>query len=335
LRLRCKVLDGTITDPAAPNGDSGQPAFSVRPLSEYVPARVQILHAIGAHQDSAEQWAPANLQRFVVEPQVDEVKQMARSFPNDIFIVEGRHMGLQLPTADWAKLDSPSQMISVLDSAYEVELELVGEANRAYGGAMIWYVAADDPQGEYWFHSGNPIVFKQEAGEEIVNSFNAGWPGWGMLHEQGHNMVITACNDLFVHSGTAEPWCNVFSVWAIQRMGWPEREGSYDAGHAYHAQATPDFRQLTSDPWVLLGCLELVWSKYGWGGMQEFMTHAAQDAAAGKSSPDDAAATAYFVENLSRAYGRDFAPLIAHWGFPVSAASRATTAQYPPAEIGW
>lgn len=311
----CQVLDGTITDPATPSGDSSQPAFTVRPLSEYAPAQVEILRAS--------------------DTDVDRVQRLAQAQPGDIFIVEGEHMGLQLPTADWAKLESPSKMIGILDGAYETELELVGGKNRAYGGAMIWYVAADDPQGAYWFHSGNPIVFKQAAGEEIVNSFNAGWPGWGMLHEQGHNMVITACNNLFVHSGTAEPWCNVFTVWAIYRRGWPERKGAFDAGHKYHSQAQPDFTQLTSDPWVLLGCLELIWTKYGWDGMQRFMTQTAQDAAAGKTSPNDAAATAYFVEQLSSAYNLDLAPLIAHWGFTVSDASRAVSAHYPPADIPW
>ncbi len=313
--FKCHVEDGTITDPETPERDSAQPTFGVRPLSAFTPRQVQVLRA--------------------AEVDVEQVRQLALEHPENIYIVEGQHMGLQLPNADWAALDSPSRMIEILDSAYQAELALVGGKNSAYDGALIWYVAADDPQGEYWFHSGNPIVFKQEAGPEIVESFNAGWPGWGMLHEQGHNMVITACNNLYVCEGTAEPWCNVFTVWAIHAMGWPQREGSYDAGQAYHAQAQPDFKQLTRDPWILLGCLELIWSRYGWDGMQRFMTQAATDAAAGRSASGDAAATAYFVEQLSAAYGRDFAPLIAHWGFGVSAASAALTKQYPAAEISW
>jgi hypothetical protein len=50
---------------------------------------------------------------------------------------------------------------------------------------------------------------------------------------------------------------------------------------------------------------------------------------------DDAARTAYFVEELSHAYGLDLAPLIAHWGFAVSAESRAATAGYPPPDLTW
>lgn len=314
-RFRCQVLDGTISDPDAPNRNAAQPSFGVLPLSGFNPAQVAVLRAN--------------------ETSVDRVQQLAREAPADIYVVEGEYTALQLPAADWLKLDSPSRMIEILDSAYLAELELVGGANRAYGGARIWYVAADDPTGGYWMHSGNPIVFKQEAGGEIVKCFNNGWPGWGMLHEQGHNMVISACNNIYVHHGTAEPWCNVFTVWAIHRMGWPQRDGAFDAGHAYHAQAQPDFAQLTSDPWILLGCLELVWSRYGWDGMQRFMTRAASDAAAGQGWTSNAAATAYFVEQLSAAYQRDFAPLIAHWGFPVSDASREITRQYPAAEISW
>jgi hypothetical protein len=69
--------------------------------------------------------------------------------------------------------------------------------------------------------------------------------------------------------------------------------------------------------------------------MQRFMTQAATDAAAGVTTADDAARTAYFVEQLSAAYNVDFAPLIVHWGFAVSASSRAITAVYPACDITW
>jgi hypothetical protein len=65
------------------------------------------------------------------------------------------------------------------------------------------------------------------------------------------------------------------------------------------------------------------------------MAQAAEDKAAGASAGDNAAKTAYFVEELSHAYEIDFAALIEHWGFPVSAESKAITAVYPPAEIPW
>ena len=107
----------------------------------------------------------------------------------------------------------------------------------------------------------------------------------------------------------------------------------FATGHAHHAEASPSYDRLLSDPWILLGCLELVWSRYGWEGMQRFMTQAATDVAGGVAAGDDAARIAYFAEELSAAYGVDLAPVIAHRGFPVSAASLAATSTLPPADL--
>jgi hypothetical protein len=308
-----QVEDGQIEDPDAPNSDSAQPAFRSAPLADYTPARVVVLRA--------------------AEADIDSVKQLAVEQPGDIYIIEGQYTGLQLPTAKWAGLNSPSQALAILDRAYTTHLALIGGANRPYGGAVIWYESAADPQGEYWMHSGNPIIYKQEAADEIITSLNAGWPGWGMLHELGHDFVISACGDMFVHSGTDEPWCNVFTVWSIEHNGWPQRENTFDAGHAYAAQAQPDFAQLTSDPWPLLGCLELIWSRYGWEGMQRLLTRAATDCAAGVTPEDDAWRTDYLAEQLSQGYGVDLAPVLEHWGFTVSPAACQQTAGLPPAQL--
>ena len=65
------------------------------------------------------------------------------------------------------------------------------------------------------------------------------------------------------------------------------------------------------------------------------MGNAALDKSGGESAGDDAQKTAYFVEELSHAYQIDFAPLIIHWGFPVTPESEAITGVYPPADILW
>jgi hypothetical protein len=221
-----------------------------------------------------------------------------------------------------------------MDDVYRSQMKLVGWANQPYGAARIWYICKDDPAGRYYMHSGNPIVMKTAAGRETARKLSEeGRSGWGAAHELGHNMVISACGNLFVHSGTGEEWCNVFTTWTFREMGWPEREGSFDEGHTYHAQAEPDFEHMKSNPWVLLGCLELIWSRYGWDGMQRFLTQAAEDTKNGVRTSGDEEKTAYWVENMSRAYGLDLAPLISHWGFPVSDASRELTGKYPKPDI--
>lgn len=308
---------GRVIDPAAANGKQARPDFSVQPLTDYCPAPLVILKA--GRDD------------------VDSVKQRASQQPQCSYVVEGQHMGLLLPSADWQRLDSPGSMIALLDQAYETELALNGGVRPAYGGSMIWYVPADDPLGTYAMYCGNTIVYKTKVAHKITEGFNAGYPYWAILHEQGHNMVNTACNNLFVYSGRGpkESWANVYAAWAADQNGWPDPPEQYATGLAYHNQPQPDFHELTSERLILFGCLKLVWERYGWDGMQRFMTQAASDAAAGAHYESDAQATAYFVEQLSAAYGVDFAALIAHWGFPVTDTSKALTSRYPPAEISW
>ena len=308
-------MPGIINDPDAPNGLPSQPSYAIHPLGEFTPARVVVL------KDGVDD--------------IDSVKLLAASAPGDIYIIEGQYTGLQLPTAKWAELHDPSGALDIMEQMFATEMQLAGGATP-YGAEPTWFISKYDPDGAYWMHSGNPIVYKQEAAGEVLGAFNdEGECGWGFAHENGHNMVIDACGNLFVHSGTAEPWCNVFNVYAREQLGWPERSGSYDAGWAYHAQASPSFSELTSDAWILLGCLQLVWDKYGWDGMQAFFTQAGADHGSGMNAGDDAARTAYFVEQLSHAYQLDFAPLLTHWGFPVTDTSRAITDVYPDADIPW
>jgi hypothetical protein len=69
--------------------------------------------------------------------------------------------------------------------------------------------------------------------------------------------------------------------------------------------------------------------------MQTFLSQAARDAAQGIRANDDEAKTAYLVENLSKSYKVDFAPLFSHWGFSVSEVTRKLTAAYPKSAITW
>lgn len=312
-----KSVDGTIDDPNAPNGEPNKPSYAIRPLSEYTPAEVVILR--------------------VGEVDVNTVHQLAADEPGNIYVIEGKYTGLQLPTEKWADLNDPAAALAALENMFEVQLELAGGA-LPYGQRPTWFIARYDPKGRYYMHSGNPIVYKVEAAKHVVESLNEkNYPGWGFPHENGHNMVIAACGNLFVHGGTGEEWCNVFNVYTHYQLGWTSKmDNRYQKGWDYHAQENPDFAYLTSDNWVLLGCMQLVWDKYGWDGMHKFFAQAGRDKASGMKAGDNNAKMAYFVELLSHAYQLNFAPLLTHWGFPVSDESRAITAQYPlPDKIEW
>jgi hypothetical protein len=316
MRLGFAVMDGGIEDPADAAGTPAMPAYALQPLAAYAPMRVVVLTgADAARVAGLAAAALANAERV-------------------LFVIEGDRMGLALPTEDWALLADPVGAIAALDRIYRAELELAGSVRPPFGGEMVWLVPRDAPDAAWWMHSGNPIVFQRAAArQELIPRFNGeGHPGWGIAHEQGHNMHAAA-NDLYVPEVTVEVWPNVFGLWSYRQNGWSWAAqmgaGLFAAGHAYHARATPAFADLAADPFILLGCFDLLIGTHGWDGMRAMLTQAARDAADGMAAGDDAARLAYLVERLSAGYQRDLTPLFRHWGFVVSDASAAVTAQWP------
>lgn len=311
------ISSGIVSDPDAPNGAASTPNFAVAPLSEYDPAEVIVL------------------KKGVDD--LDSVKVRAAQQPNDIFVLEGDHFGLQVPTVDWPRLNDPSAAVDVLDQMYMAQLAYTG-GNPPYGGEIVWAISKYDPAGAYWMHSGNPIVMKQEAGSDVVDTLNAsGLPGWGLPHELGHDMHQSACGDNFIPYDLVEPAANVFTVWTYNYHGWDLNVGNHAdyaaAGVAYHNQANPDIAQLKADAWIMLGCWDLIWQEHGFGGMQAFLTEVATEHAAGTNVSGDANRIAYLVEGMSRAYELDFSPLYEHWGFPLSVATKTYTDQWPDSSI--
>jgi hypothetical protein len=318
-RLGFHVVNGAIDDPGATTGASSAPGYEFRTLDEFAPRSVRVLRAS--------------------ETDVGQVKALAAASPETRFVIEGTYMGLSLPTESWAKLNDPAAAVAALDKVYLAELAMVSGSNPPFGGANVWIVPGDQADEAWWMHSGNPIVYQSRAAvAEIIPHLNSeGHPGWGIAHELGHNFHSSTCGDLFVTEDTGEVWPNVFALASYRANGWDYRPqmGSelLNVGHRHHAEATPDFAALKADPFILLGCLDLIGKEHGWDGMRVFLTRAARDHAAGMTAGSEAERLAYWVDVMSESYQIDFAPLIAHWGFPVAKASFAKTSAYPPSPL--
>lgn len=302
----------TMSDPDTPSGEPGTPAFQVLPITDYTPAQITVIR--GTAQE------------------IDNVAQLAEARPQDIHIIEGQHIGVCLPNEYWAQLDSPSGLLALFDAMYESHDALTGNANPPYGGDVIWYVPEDVDDVGWYMHAGNPIVYRHYAAAEIVKQYNEEQRlGWGIVHELGHDFHISSCDNNMIPDGTGENWANVWSVWTNTAMGWPQHERYAREGNPYHE--SPDYATLASDNWILLDCLDMIWQRYGWEGMQVFLTDVATQTAAGLSLRDNAERQSLLIEGMSQAYGVDFCDLFAHWGFPVSEETREALSEYPKSDI--
>ncbi len=308
-RFGWQVQFSSIKDPGTPLGEAGNPAFKVLPLADYRPGNIVVISA---------------------DP--DSVVQRSADRPQDIYVVEGRYTGLCLPNDYWAQLDSVSGILELFDGMYLSHNELIGNANPPYNGAKQWFVPQVSDEPGWYMHSGNPVVYKAYAAKDIVKTYNEeGRLGWGIVHELGHNMHISSCGNNMVPDGTGENWANVWSVWTNNAFGWPQHERYAREGNPYHDN--PDFAKLSSDNWILLDCLDMIWQRYGWDGMQVFLTAVAKQRATGEKVEGNEKRCRLLVEGMSQGYGIDFSDLFAHWGFPVSAETREKLSGYPKSDI--
>jgi hypothetical protein len=320
-RLGFRATDGWIRDPDAANGDPDRPSYRLAPLSSRAARAIIVVR-------------PS-------EGPVARVKALAAADPSPIYVIQGSRVGLSLPNALWASLVDPDAALAALDAVYEAEYALCGNLNPPYGGDVVWIVPSDEQGTSWWMHAGNPVVYVAEAAQaEVIPRLNGeGQPGWGIAHELGHDFHIESCANLFVAEGTGETWPNVFGMRSYHVNGWDWRlqmgSSRLQVGYDYHALASPDFADLKEDPFIFLGCLDLIIARYGWNGMTAFLSAAAADALGGASAGDDAARVAYMVEGLSESYAIDFSPLFAHWGFAISAATFQATDAYAECDIAW
>lgn len=297
-----KACEGILKDPDAPNQNTSQPSFLIKPYDNYQPKKVSILEVEGETNES--------------------LKRKFAQNPENIFVLEGKNTGFHVRTEDWLKCEQPKLLLDLLDQVYDQQMQLIGRANQPYKGEKIWYISVKDEKGSYYMHAGNPIVMKQEAGLDVIESMNKEqYLGWGVPHEMGHDFMNTACNDLMTCPGTEEPWANVFNVWAHDKLGWTYgiHKDIYQEGREYLLAQNKSIDTFRNSDWIFLGCLNQLWKDYGQEGTKKALTIAAQDAKAGRSFISEEEKAEYLMLTFSKGYQRDLSAYFKAWGFEIDA----------------
>ena len=102
-------------------------------------------------------------------------------------------------------------------------------------------------------------------------------------------------------------------------------------GNPYHDN--PDYTKLATDNWILLDCLDMIWQRHGFEGMQVFLTRVAGEHAGGLSIEGNEDRSRYLIEGMSEAYGIDFSGLFEHWGFEITDVTREKLSRFPGTDI--
>ena len=165
------------------------------------------------------------------------------------------HVVLSLPAYGLLKLRSPTKAIKDLDTTYETHTRLASDV--PYHGRKISFVVLD--KLSYHLCSGNPMLIRRDRVPPVLKDFNRlGHPGWGLIHELGHDFVASAHRHAYqLGKGDNESWADVFTTCAYDTLDlkhdrhdahWLEQQ----KGIACFFAKQPDYARLKTDNWIML-----------------------------------------------------------------------------------
>jgi hypothetical protein len=220
--------------------------------------------------------------------------------------VWGEHVILTLPT-DSALQDAQvmAKATQRLDEIYELEAELRG-ALPHHGQRLRFF--PDGTQPGYML-AGNPVrmdLTLVDGGDEtrISRAGETGTDIWGFAHEMGHDFSFAPNGFWTYQESTLESWCNVFSIYSLEKLGLPLHEATLDCTDA----STGDYADW--DAWGGLCFLRQFQFRYGWDFYKKYF----QQIKDSKSTNGDAWKFVY--AQFGTASGKDVSPLFDAWNVP-------------------
>jgi len=250
------------------------------------------------------------------------------------YVVEGEHVLLSLPASDLLRLRRPTQAMNALDTVYETHRRLAGDVTP-FRGAKILMLVVD----KLCFHlcSGNPILIRRDRVSIILEDFNErDYPGWGPIHELGHDFVIAHDHAYVLSGGDNESWANVFTIHAYDALKLPLGSGPHwteRGGLDYYFRREPDYEKVKKDAWIMIGLLTIIKERYGWEPFYDFFNKCAQRVATKRVPKKEQAKVDFLTRELSLSAGENLAPYFVKWGFPVSAGVRGELQRLPQASL--
>ncbi|HSC87017.1 MAG TPA: M60 family metallopeptidase [Polyangiaceae bacterium] len=222
--------------------------------------------------------------------------------------VWGEHVILTLPT-EVAQADAATLQAAVakLDEIYGYERELRGA--QPHGGQRLRFFPDGTNPG--YMLAGNPIRMQLDLveGDDSTRISRAGETGaslWGFAHEMGHDFSFAPNGFWAYQEATLESWCNLFSIYAFEKLGLELHEATLDCS----ASSTGSYQGGSWDAWEGLCFLRQFQFEYGWDFYDAYFQSILSTTSYG------AGAWPFVKARFDAAAGEDTAYLFDEWGVP-------------------
>lgn len=220
--------------------------------------------------------------------------------------VWGKHVILTLPIAS-AQMDAQvmARAAERLDAIYELEAEL--RSALPHNGQRIRFFP-DGTQPGYML-AGNPVRMELvlvTGGDKtrISRAGEAGTDIWGFAHELGHDFSFAPNGFWTYQENSLESWCNLFSIYALEKLQVPLHESTVDCTQA----STGDYDAW--DAWGGLCFLRQFQFRYGWDFYKEYFEQLKDTTSTGGDP------WTFVHGKFESIAGEDVTPLFETWNVP-------------------
>lgn len=236
--------------------------------------------------------------------------------------IEGRYIILTLPVEAMKAIDDPQALIEWYDELYLHYCELDG---RKPGPTKTRYVP-DVQISKGSMHSGNPIMYHLTSIPRLTTLDHIRYENWGAMHELGHSFQRGDYN----FEGTTEVTCNVFVLYAIDKMKLTGRSIHMKLdllGQRYLARG-PNFTEWQQDSGTGLSFYWGMIKTFGWKPYKKMFRAYWRLSRKERPRTDDQKRD-LFLEIMSKAARRNLGPYFKRWGIPVSDGALKGVARLP------
>lgn len=241
-------------------------------------------------------------------------REEVRHHPAPWAELEGAYLTITLPSDKVRTLDNPDEVCRFWDQVQTANAWLAG---RDEPGRERFVLDRQISAG--YMHSGYPIMAHLDQASKVGNMEALKKGNWGFFHELGHNHQ----NRAWTFAGTGEVTCNLFSMYVFERVcrldkaahGAIKLESREKKMRKYFGGEST-FDDWKSDPFLALIIYYQLAEAFGWEPFRqvfkEYRSLPARELPKTDSDQRD-----QFVMRMSRAVGRNLAPLFVAWKIPV------------------
>ena len=257
---------------------------------------------------------------------LNDWRMVLRSAPSPFAEMQSDNFIMTVPSSVVRNLDDPDHAMDFWDEALQMEHNLSGytpwpRVERAVFDVQI---------SAGWMHSGYPFMAHTASAAGVVNGTYMYENGdWGMFHELGHNHQWMSST----LPGNTEATCNLYSVRLMEDLVGVDM----GLGHGAMSDSSRQSRtetyfnngaQISSwSVWTALETYIQIKEEFGWAPVTAALTEYYWNMSSQPSG--DSAEFNEWALQISLKTGHDLTPFLEAWGFPLTQATRDSTAHLP------